>query len=67
MITRNLPGVKGRLARKVDNLTVISESIVWKMWEPRRLRALWSSTARYRDSFTFYVFIIYFIMGSLNI
>jgi hypothetical protein len=25
------------------------------MWEPRRLTTLWASTARYRNSFTFYV------------
>jgi hypothetical protein len=24
------------------------------MWEPRRLTTLWASTARYRDSFTFF-------------
>jgi hypothetical protein len=45
MSTRNLPGGKGRLARKADNLTAICE--------PRRLTTLWVSTAYYRDSFTF--------------
>jgi hypothetical protein len=25
------------------------------MWEPRRLTILWASTARYRDSFTFFI------------
>jgi hypothetical protein len=49
MSTRNLPGVKGRPARKVDNPTA-----VYKMWEPRRLTTLWASTACYRDSFTFF-------------
>jgi hypothetical protein len=55
MRTRNLPGGKGRPARKADNLTVICEPIVQKIWEPRRLTTLWASTACYRDSFTFYV------------
>jgi hypothetical protein len=32
MSTRNLPGVKGRPARKIDNLIVIRELIVYKMW-----------------------------------
>jgi hypothetical protein len=54
MSTRNLPGGKERPARGADNLTVICESIVWKMWEPRRLTTLWAFTACYRDSFTFY-------------
>jgi hypothetical protein len=53
MSTRNLPGGKGRPARKVDNITAISETVVWKMWEPRRLTTLWASTACYRDGFTF--------------
>jgi hypothetical protein len=29
---RNLPGGKGRPARKDDNLTSICEPIVYKMW-----------------------------------
>jgi hypothetical protein len=53
MSTRNLPGGKGRLARGADNLTVICEPIVLKMWEPRLLTPLWAFTACYRDSFTF--------------
>jgi hypothetical protein len=48
----HLPGGKGRPARKPDNLTAISEPIVEKMWEPRRLTTLWASMACYRDSFT---------------
>jgi hypothetical protein len=51
MSTRNLPGGKGRPARKADNLTAICEPAVWKMWEPRRLTTLWASTACYKDSF----------------
>jgi hypothetical protein len=56
MSTRNFHGVKGRPARKTDNLTVICESIVKKMWEPRPLTTLWASTACYRDGFTFFHF-----------
>jgi hypothetical protein len=50
MSTRNLPGGKGRLARGADNLTAICETIVYKMWKPRRLTTLWAFTACYRDS-----------------
>jgi hypothetical protein len=57
MSTRNVPGGKGRPARKADNLTAICVPIVYKMWEPRRLTTIWNSTACYRDSFTFYVYI----------
>jgi hypothetical protein len=32
MSTRNLPGGKGRPARKADNLTVICEPTIYKMW-----------------------------------
>jgi hypothetical protein len=45
MSTTNLPGGKGRPARKADNR-------LYKMWEPRRL-TLWASTAFYRVSFTY--------------
>jgi hypothetical protein len=44
MSTRNLPGSKGWPARKTD-LTAIFEPSVQKMWEPRRLTTLWTSTA----------------------
>jgi hypothetical protein len=54
MSTGNLPGGKG--GRCADNLNAIYEPTVWKMWEPRRLTTLWASTARYRDSFTFFLF-----------
>jgi hypothetical protein len=37
MSTRNLPGGKGRPARKSDSLTAVCEPIVQKMWEPRHL------------------------------
>jgi hypothetical protein len=55
MSTRDLPGDKGWLARKADNLIAIFERIVWKMWEPQRLTPLWASTACYRGSFTLVV------------
>jgi hypothetical protein len=55
MSTRNLPGSKGWQAHKADNLTTICERTVYKMWEPRRLTALWTSMACYGDSFTFYL------------
>jgi hypothetical protein len=54
MSTRILPGGKGQLVCKADNLTAICEPIVWKMWEPRRLTTIWASTTCYRDGFTFY-------------
>jgi hypothetical protein len=53
MSTRNLPGSKERLAHTADNLTAICEPIVYKIWEPWRLKILWSATACYRESFTF--------------
>jgi hypothetical protein len=51
MSTRNLPGGKGRPVRKADNLTAISEPVVYTMREPRRLTTLRAFTACYRDSF----------------
>jgi hypothetical protein len=39
--------------RKADNLTAISEAIVYKMWESRRLTNLWTFTACYTDRVTF--------------
>jgi hypothetical protein len=49
MSTRNLPGGEGRTVCEADNLTAICKTIVYKMWEPRRLATLWAST-------TFYLF-----------
>jgi hypothetical protein len=63
MSTRSLPWGEGRVARKADNLTAIFEPIVKKIWESRRLTALWASTACYRDSFTF----LYLTMLSISI
>jgi hypothetical protein len=53
MNTRNLPGGKGRQARKADNFTAVCEPIAKKMWEPRNLTTLWAFTDCYRDSLTF--------------
>jgi hypothetical protein len=53
MSTRNLPGGKGRPARKADNLTAVCGSIVYKMWEPRRFTTLWAPTACHRDCLHF--------------
>jgi hypothetical protein len=53
MCTRNLPGSKGRAARKADNLTAPCETVFLKIWEPRHLTNIWASTACYRDSVTF--------------
>jgi hypothetical protein len=55
MSTMNIPGGQGRPAPEADNLTVICEPIVYKMWEPRRLTNLRAFTACYRDSFTFHL------------
>jgi hypothetical protein len=54
MSTRNFSEGKGRPAREADNLTAISEPIVYKIWQPRRLTILWAFTACYRDSFTLF-------------
>jgi hypothetical protein len=53
MSTRNIPGGTGRTTRKADNLITIYESIVYKMWDPRRLTNQWVSTTCYGDGFTF--------------
>jgi hypothetical protein len=37
-----------------DNFTAIFESIVKKMWEPRRLTILWASAACYRHRFALF-------------
>jgi hypothetical protein len=50
MSTRNVPGSKEMPACKADNLTAICELIVWKIWEPRRLATLVTSTACNRES-----------------
>jgi hypothetical protein len=57
MSTRNLPGGKGWPMREANNLTATCEPIVSKIWEPRRLTTLWTFTACYGDSFTFFTII----------
>jgi hypothetical protein len=44
----------GGSARKAD-LAAISDDCLENVGKPRRLTALWASTACYRDSFTFYL------------
>jgi hypothetical protein len=56
ILPAHLPGGKGRPVLKTDNRTSICETIVWKMWGPRRLLTLWTSTVCYKDSFTFFAF-----------
>jgi hypothetical protein len=51
MCTRNLPGGKGRPARKADNLTAICYPIFYKIWESRLLKTPWDSKACYREIF----------------
>jgi hypothetical protein len=58
---------KGLPACKDDNLTAIYEPTVQKMWEPRPLTPLWAFTARYRDSFTFYIQCEYFCLLLYNV
>jgi hypothetical protein len=53
MSTRNISGGEGRPARKADTLTAICEPSVYNMWEAQHVTALWVSTSRYRDTFTF--------------
>jgi hypothetical protein len=50
-------GVKaGRPESKADNLTAICEPIVWKMWEPQRLRTLWAFSVCFTDNFAFFFY-----------
>jgi hypothetical protein len=52
MSTRDIPEGKGQPVSKADNLTAICEPIVYKIWGPRCLAALWACTACYKDSFS---------------
>jgi hypothetical protein len=61
MSTRNLPGGKGRPARKAENLTTICEPIGQKVRELRRFTILWASTACYRIALPFYTSTFLFI------
>jgi hypothetical protein len=55
MSTRNRPRVKGcPPAPKAVSLATISEAIVYKIWEPRRLIILLSSVVCYKDSVIFF-------------
>jgi hypothetical protein len=63
--TRNLPGGKGRPARKADNLTVLCEPIVWKVWESLNLRTLWAFKVCYRIQL--YLFFLYLISSLFSV
>jgi hypothetical protein len=56
MSTRKLPWGEKRPAHKAENLDVICERIVQKVWDPRRLTTLCASTACYKDSLYSYFF-----------
>jgi hypothetical protein len=63
MSIRNLPVVKELPVRKANKQTTVTESSVQKMWTPRRLTALWASTACCFVYFTlFYFNLIYFVL-----
>jgi hypothetical protein len=51
MSTRNLPGGKGRPAHEADTSQPSVSRLSRKMWEPRRLTALWDFMACNRDNF----------------
>jgi hypothetical protein len=55
MSARNLPGGKGRPARKADNFAAICEPTVYKMWKSRLLTTLWASMAYSKESFTIFL------------
>jgi hypothetical protein len=50
----DLPGGKGRPARKADNLTASVSRVTRKVWESRHLKTLWASTA---GTALFYIFL----------
>jgi hypothetical protein len=66
MSTRSIPGGwgKGRTAFKADNVAVVYESTVYKMWDPRRLTTLWASMVCSMGSFTYlpYLYIYYWLI-----
>jgi hypothetical protein len=50
--TRNLPRGKGLPGRQTDNIPAVCGTIVFKIWDLRRLTTPWDFTACYKDSFT---------------
>jgi hypothetical protein len=58
MNNRNFHGGKGQQAHNGDNLTIICELIVSKMWEPQCRTTLRASVACYTDSFTLILIIL---------
>jgi hypothetical protein len=49
---------KERPESKADNLTVICEPIIYKMWAPRRLTTRWVFMAFYRKRFLFFAVLV---------
>jgi hypothetical protein len=64
MSTMTLPGSKGWLAHKADNLNANCELTVWKMWEHRCLTTLWASATCYMDSVIFFFSFLFFYSGT---
>jgi hypothetical protein len=62
MSTRILPGDKGWLVRKADNLTAICELTVLKIWEPHKPMG---HVSFLMHVITFTVFIVYFTVLSV--
>jgi hypothetical protein len=58
MNARNLVASKARLACSAGNLTATCQPIYWKVWVPSLLTILYASMACYRDTFTFYSYIL---------
>jgi hypothetical protein len=52
--------VKGRSARKVDDLTAICDPIFQTMYVTRRFTTLWASAGSYADRLAFFTFYIAF-------
>jgi hypothetical protein len=64
MSTSNIPGVGVKVwpVRKAENLTVISETVVWKVWKPRRLTTVCISLASDR----LFCFLSTYLFNSLH-
>jgi hypothetical protein len=62
---RYLPGGKTRLQQKAYDLIAICEAIVYVVCDPRCVTTLWTSTACFRDSSTFSVFLYLFVTASV--
>jgi hypothetical protein len=47
---------------EAENLTAIREPIVYPVWDPQHLTTMSASTACYGNSFTLYIFVLFFLM-----